>query len=172
MADAMRLRIMKALTAVIERATVANGFKHDLTERVFRGRLFYGDKDPVPMVSILETPLQPATQDRPPDSTEQSDIWELVIQGWADDDAKNPTDSAYNLAADVRKTLADEKVRASHRTPSGPPANDLLGLGRDVLNIKIGQPVCRPPDDLSAKAYFWITIRLTLAEDLSNPYAE
>lgn len=172
MADALRLRIMKALTAVIERARIADGFKHDLEGRVFRGRLFYGEKDPVPMISILETPLQPATTPRPPDSQTQADTWELVIQGWVDDDRLNPTDPAYNLAADVRKTLSDEKDRASRRTPGGPPANDLLGLGNDVLNITIGQPVCRPPDDLSAKAYFWITVRLTLAEDLSNPYAE
>ena len=54
----------------------------------------------------------------------------------------------------------------------GGAAFDLLGMGNDVVDLRIDAPVCRPPDDLSPKAYFWLPIRLTLAEDLHNPYAE
>ena len=46
----------------------------------------------------------------------------------------------------------------------------ILGLGRQVTKLYIGPGVVRPPDEVSAKAYFWLTITLDLAEDLEHPY--
>lgn len=83
-----------------------------------------------------------------------------------DDDRENPTDPAHVFMADVKKRLAMERKKAaSHK-----PEDGILGLGNAVINMYIGAGVVRPPDDVSAKAYFWLTITLDLAEDMEEPY--
>lgn len=53
MADPLRLRILKALTAEFEQMTDANG--ESMAGKVFRGRDHFGNDDPLPMISILES---------------------------------------------------------------------------------------------------------------------
>jgi hypothetical protein len=40
-------------TEALKEITVANGYAHDLATSAFRGRVIFGENDPVPMVSIL-----------------------------------------------------------------------------------------------------------------------
>ena len=49
-----RLRIMRKLTEILSGITPANGYKHDLASKVFRGRMFVTVNSPLPMVSIME----------------------------------------------------------------------------------------------------------------------
>ena len=163
--DPERLRVLQRLTEVVERVQIANGFKHDLLGKVFRGRIMFGEKDPIPMVSILEVPVPLAQVEGAPDNPARTGPWELIIQGFTEDDYQNPTDPAHRLAADVIKALAIEK------RDNGPNFR-LLEMGDTVLKLHIGVYVCRPPDDLSPKAYFWLPIKLTLAEQLDKPYAD
>lgn len=170
----LRLRILEAITAALKEITPANGYKYDLSENVFRGRMWYGEDDPLPLVSILEEPLPinqyMAGQGPRGDGSESKGSWALMIQGFVEDDKFNPTDPAHYLLADVKKRLAI----ARKRSVSAHAHNryNLLGMGGAVENLIIGAGVVRPPDyDVSSKAYFWLTITLTVVEDLEDPYA-
>jgi len=169
LSNPLRLEIHKRLTAVLEEITVANGYAVDLEGKVFRGRAIYGESDPLPMVSILEVPIPIDQRPAPGDSTYGSGGWELMVQGFAADDRDNPTDPAHIMLADVKKRLATERKKLSWGPTQGSTAG-ILGLGRTITNFAIGPGVVRPPDEISAKAYFWLTIELELAEDLEDPY--
>lgn len=179
--DPFRLRVLKALSASLEEITPANGYKHDLTGAVFRGRdLFGGEDDPIPMVSILEPPLPIDQLVSPPLAKESIGDWDLLLQGFVKDDLKNPCDPAYLLLADVKRRLVVEKSRAINAIPgrlgSGTP--DPLGLGKNVNGVSnfvrelvIGPGVVRPPGDgISDKAYFWLNLTIKIAEDISQPF--
>lgn len=170
--DPLRLRILKRMTAALLEISTTEDYKNSLgpTEqwpegKVFRGRVWFGaDSDPLPLVAILETPLQPEQIPSPPDSPERTGEWELTIQGFVEDDGGNPTDPAHYLAADVIRRLAVEKKKNRDF--------DLFGMGEDVIGLSIGAPVVRPPDELSAKAYFWLPVTLRIAENLEEPYGK
>jgi len=181
--DPFRLRVMKALTAVIQGVSPNDSnsdpdrpaYVNDLSQCVFRGRNLFGTNDPVPMIAILETPIALDQIEPPEESPKSKGLWDISIQGFAKDDKDNPTDPAYVLAADVIMALAHAKA-APNRTRSGTgKAEPLLGIvapnGKPaILDLRIGSPVCRPPDEISGKAYFWLGITLEIAEDLEKPY--
>lgn len=162
--DPFRLRVLKGLTDCLKGITEDNGYAHDLSQAVFRGRIAYGDNDPLPMVSILEAPL-PLEQIMA-NAGEPGAVgpWEILIQGFVDDDPKNPTDPAYHLEAEVRAALA--KARQA-----GARAYNIFGVGACLTDLQIGAPVVRPADELSAKAYFWLPITLLIVETLDDPYS-
>lgn len=163
MSDPFRLRVLKALTTCLEGITPANGYTHDLSGKVFRGRDIFGEDDPLPLVCILE-----AIEEKPQVPTPQAGVhstgpWELQIQGFVQDDYYNPTDPAHHLMAEVKKRLVEERTRDR--------GNDILGMGGKVKDISISHGVVRPADEVSAKAYFWLRISLGLVENLLDPYA-
>lgn len=164
-----RLEVLKRLTAELEKITTANGFQHDLEGKVFRGRNMFGEKDPVPMVSILEVPLPEDQIEPAADSTTYDGPWELVVQGFTRDDKDNPTDNAHYLLADVRRRLAEMKKEERHHNLLGP----WTGRARQaspIINLRIGPGVVRPPDEVSYYAYFWLTIHLHVVDDLTAPF--
>ena len=165
--NVLRLQVQKNLSAILAEISVANGYTIDIpAEHIFRGRAIFGSSDPVPMLSILEVPIPLDQRPAPKDSDLSSGAWELMIQGWVQDDKLNPTDPAHPLMADVKKRLALERKKALELDD---PEDGILGLGNHVTGLRIGPGVVRPPDQLSAKAYFWLTITLDLAEDLADP---
>lgn len=162
MADPFRLRILKALTAVIESITPANGYVHDLADSVFRGRDMFGEDDPLPMVSILEA-IEQAEDTPPPESSPKfTGPWELQIQGFVIDDPQNPTDPAHLLMAEVKQRIVQERTRDRQY--------NILGMEGRVTGLRISPGVVRPADEVSSKAYFWLRITIELVEDLSDPY--
>lgn len=164
-----RLRVLDALTDCLRNITPANGYAHDLSSAVFRGRAMFGDDDPLPMVSILEPPVAP---DQIASSlADSAGGWDLLVQGFVQDDRLNPTDPAYLLLADVKRALALEQVRREGRMPNPLGMGGGAGSGNEVTGIDIGAGVVRPADDVSAKAYFWLTLTLQVVEDPENPYA-
>ena len=163
--DPYRLRVQKAVSAALKEITPANGYLHDLSAAVFRGRNIFGEPDPLPMVSILEAPIQPDQPKTPDGGATQNGEWELVIQGFAEDDKFNPTDPAHRLLADVKKRLG---IEAKKYVPGKGYAT--FGMGGKLGKLVIGPGVVRPPDEISSKAYFWLTIRLGLVEDMDDPY--
>ena len=162
MADSKRLTILKALTTLLESITIANGYQHTLTGRVLRGHAVIGDR-PLPLVSIIES----FNPDREPDeagghqSRVQKDKWILLVQGWVDDDFDNPTDPAHLLLADVKKCLS--------RLINDDDAE--YCLGGLIVNARIEPGVVRPPDENSAKAFFWLRLQLEVTERLDDPYS-
>ena len=174
MSDPFRLRVLKVLSAALGEITKANGYSHDFTGKVFRGRLYYGSNDPLPMLTILEPPLPPDRVPAPINSSVTKGPWEIIIQGFVPDDRDNPTDPAHFAMADVKKRLAIEAKRKGV-----PPMNmpDPFGMGHGdrksyIENVKIGPGVVRPPEDgVSAKAYFWLTLTLNIVEDNFDPFS-
>lgn len=161
--EPFRLRVLKALTAALEEIVPTNHSKN-LCGSVFRGRDLFGDDDPVPMLSILEAVDEKVLIRPPVDNPVYRGPWELLIQGFVDDDRLNPSDPAEFLLADVKRRLAQEMKRAGRE-------RNILGMGGRVEGIQISQGVVRPPDDLSAKAYFWLRVTLQIVENLADPYA-
>lgn len=162
--DPFRLRVLKALTKTIEGVNPTDGYEHDMRNKVFRGRMRYGPKDPIPMISILEAPIPLDVILSRGANPNSSGDWELLVQGFVKDDPKNPSDPAHHLMAEVKAVLAMEKSRRNGRQP------DMLGMDGRVFEMQIGQGTVRPPDEVSDKAFFWLTLTLRLAETLDKPY--
>lgn len=176
-----KTRVLRALTDALKDIAPSNGYISDLADfeaddgvtvsRVYRGRAWFGDSDPIPMVSILEGAHPADMVAEPPVNTATNEHdWELLIQGFVNDDPTNPTDPAYPLLADVRRRLAIEAKRTSDGMPS------ILGFGlRDgaknsISKLHIGAGVVRPADDVSARAYFWLSIVIRVVDNAAYPY--
>lgn len=160
-----KLETMFRLTALLATITVTNGYLTNLaSSSIFRGRITFGENDPLPMVAFIEPPVPHDILPVPLLSEGRLGQWDIMIQGFVEDDPHNPTDPAYVLVSDVIKCLARHKTSNQGR--------NLLGFGQranTVEDIVIGDEKVRPSDDISAKAYFWLPISLKVAEDLANP---
>jgi len=167
----LRLRVQMALTQVFESIHPGNQYTHDLRGKVFRGRLMFGDSDPLPLVSILETPIAPDQLPQPVDSTVSNGEWDLLIQGFVEDDKAHPTDPAHYLMAEVKQALAIAREKPEVDRQKTGEASHLLGI-KEVTRLQIGAGTVRPADEISATAYFWLNITLGLAEDLLSPYED
>lgn len=178
MSDPFRLRVMKAISASLAEISVAGGYNFDLAGKVFRGRLIYGDNDPVPLISIIEPPLPNEKRNSPYASAVDDGTWEIIIQGFVKDDRDNPTDPAHLAMADVKKKLAQELKRKG--TGPNTRQNDYFGINfgddqrlrkNQIEQFKIGAGVVRPPEEaVSTKAYFWLTLSLKIVEDNLDPF--
>lgn len=163
--DPFRLRVLKALGTALEEITGENGYMFDLRGKVFRGRDTFGNSDPLPMLSILESITEKDVVLSPRGGSTQVVPWELLIQGWTEDDYDNPTDPGHHLMAAVKKRLIQER-KCPRGTGSG-----ILGMCGKIDEIKFSTGVVRPADEVSSKAYFWLKVELLLVEDLLQPYA-
>lgn len=164
----IRLEVLKRMSDLLAtEINGTNGYVSDIGGRVYRGRGFFGDETPLPALSILEAPLPLDQVPTARDNTAQAGPWELVVQGWVKDDRENPTDPAHVLLADVKRCLALERKKTVNWSR---PEDGIFGLGREVTSLYIGPGVVRPPEEISAKAYFWLTITLDIAEDMEEPY--
>lgn len=164
-ADPFRLRVLKALTAVIENVGQQADDINNLQGVVFRGREWFGDDEPLPMVSLLEPPL---SVDRLPSTEANPDTfgdWDILVQGWVKDDKKNPCDPAYQLCAEVIRVVALEREKWR-----GPGKRNLLGEGDSITEIVIGSPIVRPPDTTSMRACFYLILTLRISETLTDPF--
>jgi hypothetical protein len=164
-----RLKFLQGLTSVLQGVTPANGFFHDLSDKTFRGRLTFGDSDPIPLVSIIEPPLMPPNSPTPLGAGVRKVSWDLIVQGFADDDIANPTDPAHMLLAEVKIVLAQE-VAKLQGTPC--PANEIMfGVPRKrIVSFESEIGFVRPSDDISSKAYFWLPLHIVVLENWLNPY--
>lgn len=177
MTDPVKLQIAKAVTSGFKTITPANGYVSDLsdydpgdgvtTSRVYRGRAFFGEGDPVPMVSVLEAGFEDEmVNDTVADKPSSQYWWPLIVQGWALDDKENPTDPVYVLLADVRKYLATEMKR---RDPQG----DTSFFGLDsklVTGVRFSGGRVRPSSESSAYAGFHMILELCIMDKADKPY--
>lgn len=193
-ADPFELRVLKALTASLQQITPANGYVFDLssfnpgdgvtTSRVYRGITWFGESHPIPMLSILEGANPADEVAEPPIVTAGGEVdWDLMVQGWVDDDPQNPTDPARVLLADVRRRLAYEAAR---RLVNDPTERDIFGLRGDweatnpgetygsrnrLTGLRFGAGVVRPADEVSSRAWFWLTVTPRIFVNPAFPYA-
>jgi len=163
-----RLQILRALSEGFHGLTWTDekGKTWDLGDSVFRGRVVFGDDDPLPMLSILENPMQPQGSFSGPGGAVVKQPWELVIQGFVKDDKRHPTDPAHYLLAAVKAKLIEH--RRTRNVVSG--QYDILGMNGKVDSLTFDPGVVRPPDETSSVAHFWLTLYLELVEDVTKPY--
>ena len=167
MTDSVRLGIAKQLSVYLAtEVSIANGYLHDLANAVFRGRLWFSNDDPLPMLSILEG----LTPDRNPVTAGwgqdlQSDKWILLIQGWVLDDHDNPTDPAHQLMGDVKKALGKLRKQLADMQFAGSGT-----AFENVVEIGIEPGVVRPPDLISVRAYFWLRAVVQIVEEVDSPF--
>lgn len=157
MSDPFDLQVLRALTDSLAAIATADGYRHDMAGRVFRGRMLFSDSDPVPMISVNQPPGIPEDFEVPSGSAAMKHTLEVIIQGFVDDDYENPTDPAFYLLDDVRRRLAWERKREE--------GFNVLGFGARVT-LTVGQGVVRSPDaDVSDRAFFWLPVTLEFAEE-------
>lgn len=174
-----RLQVLRALTTALKEITPGNGYQSNLADvvegdgvtvpHVYRGRAWFGEGDTLPLVSILEG-VDPASDvAEPPMDTATGEFdWPLIVQGFVEDDSANPTDPAYTLLADVRKRFAVEVKRRSVDTTE----RLILGFPESrITMMSIGAGVVRPADDVSAKAWFWLSLTLRIIDRADDPFA-
>ena len=160
--DPFRLRVLKRMCEALEEIHPGNGYIHDLRNAAFRGRDAFGDNDPVPMVCLLESIEEDEQVPSPTTAAQNYGPWTIQVQGFVTDDRRNPTDPAHRLMAEVKKRLVEERRRER--------GMDILGLGSRITDLAISRGIVRPADEISDKAYFWLRVRLTLVENLADPY--
>lgn len=171
--DPFRLTVLKAVTEQLKTVQPANGYMHDLSDmtdragrtvaRVSRGRVRFGDSDPMPLVAILEDPRAIEATNAKDETPIAANKLRLLIQGFVQDDKDNPLDPAYHLSADAISALVRAKADRFN----------ILGMGGRITAISIGQPVHRPgQDEISSTAYFVFGVTLTMIEDLERPRGE
>lgn len=165
-----RLDILKKLTAHLEGITISNGYAHDLAGKVYRGRERFGENftSRLPFLSILEAKATDYGNFADEEQVVRQDDWVLLVQGWVNDDPRNPTDPAYELVADVEKRLA--MIIEHDSRGIDPKYPGVYRLGGMIAKLTVAQPVVRPPEDaISDKAFFFLPIRVGLKVDLRNP---
>lgn len=159
MADSYRLTVMKALTALLEDITVANGFDYNLAGCVFRGRSVFGADSPPTMVSILEAP-RPDGNFFTTDQQARNESWLLLVQGFCPDEKENPSDPVYQLADAVETQLHKINALTGYGEPKHP---QYYRLGNQIADAKVNPPIVRPPStDISPRAFFYLPLQLTL----------
>lgn len=164
-----RLDVLKALTAHLEGITKDNGYPYDMKGKVYRGRDRFGADfvSRLPFLSILEAKATDYGNFANEEQTVRLDDWVLLVQGWVPDDARNPTDPAYDLVATVESRLAMLIAKDEDGRPMYP---GVYRLGEMVATLTLAQPVVRPPEEgLSDTAFFFLPVRVGLKVDIRNP---
>lgn len=181
MSDSKRLRILKLYNAwLAQEITIANGYKHNLTGAVLRGRAFYTDDDPDTTVSIIENPAPDrnrrlAGTNDDAGSGKGNERWELLLEGRVKENPAYPCDAAYELMADVKKATA--KLFLQETSDAGltidmgdgdtPRAYYLGGL---TTGMEYEPGTVRPPEHPTEKAFFWMRVILKFTERVNDPY--
>lgn len=157
-----RLHVLRTLTDHLRTITPDNGYQHDLSEAVFRGRQQFGSGDPIPMVSILQSPRNEPPLQSPGQGTVQHGPLDLLLQGFVADDHEHPTDPAELLLADVKLALGELRDRIAKA-----PRMHWEG----IEDLEFDQGICRPPDaEISSLAFFWLSVRLSFTDNARDPY--
>lgn len=167
MDEPYRLQILKRLTAHLEGINGIDPYYHDVKGKVFRGVAMFGANTPLPCLSILEGKASDYGNFADELQTVRLDSWLLLVQGWVNDDVRNPTDPGYYLAADVTRRLSDIIALNEHGKPKYSGVYLLNGL---ISSLTVAAPIVRPPEDnLSTKAFFYLPIQVGLKSDLTKP---
>lgn len=178
-----KLKLLKALSAHLEGINPTETllspdtgeqvpYGYDLRGKVFRGRTVFGDEVKVPFLAILEAPRQIDPNGGGEAALVQNEGWTILIQGFATDDAKHPSDPAYTLLAYVQERLS----RITQEQPSGGRGGAFplsWRLGGLATEVRYQIPIVRPgKDDVSDTAYFYMPISLGVITDLTKPFVE
>lgn len=169
-----KLALMKRLTEHLEGVGAAwdPDCPYELTDQVYRGRVVFGDEVEPPFIAILEAPRQITPSGGGSANLVQDEDWTLLIQGFAPDDPKHPTDPAYQLLAWVQKRMSRITVEKKSGGRGGEYPSEWR-LGGMVANVRYQIPIVRPgKDDVSDTAYFYMPISVGTVTDLTQPFVQ
>lgn len=145
---------------------------YDMTDRVYRGRVLFGDEEQPPFLVLLEAPRQLEPGGAGEARLQIDEDWTLLIQGFATDDRKNPLDPAYDLLAWTQMRLSRITQASKHGGRGGLYGQEFR-LGGLVADIRFQIPIVRPgKDDISGTAYFYMPISVGTVTDLSMPFVQ
>lgn len=176
-----KLAIMKALTVHLQGITpdwidlppemAGEVCPFDLSAKVFRGRLEFGDEVQNPFLAILEAPRQLDPNGAGVDLVQDED-WTVLIQGFANEDQKNPLDPAYSLLAWTQMRMARITAEKKNGGRGGLYPNEWR-LGGLVASVRYQIPIVRPgKDGVSDTAYFYMPISVGNVTDLTMPFVQ
>lgn len=162
--DPKQLRILKKLTAHLERTPGYDGIK------VIRGKGTITVREAEDTLSLLEAPRALFENSAGWGGFKHTGPWSLLLQGWPKDDAEKPSDPAYLLKAAVEPHLA---MIVSNDDPQGRERKDkLFNLGGDISKLEMGQGIVRPVSNdqgNSRLAEFFIPLLVEIQTDKLNP---
>lgn len=182
MNDPKQLAVLKKLTTLLEGINPTNvdpkwalngeapqNYTIDLRGKVFRGKTEFGQEVALPAFSLLEA-LVPLPANAVGDGRLKRGDWQLLLQGFAENDMANPADPAYYLKAAAELRLS--RVIAQREQSSQALFPDDFMLGNMITGLIIGQGVVRPPDkNVSTTAFFYIPLVVEMVTNTGNPYA-
>lgn len=162
--EPLQVTILRAMKEAFETNIVeGNEFHSTLGPNCFIGRSRFSDRDPLPMLSILEVPLPP--EERRASRQTGSSVsgkWELFIQGFIEDDGDRDTGfetrKAYCMRDDVLCVLEKERKKLTGHTRS----EYIFGIKR-IHDMHFDRGVVRPDDERSATSYFWVPLTIDIA---------
>lgn len=172
----VQLVVLKRLTTHLAGMTAAGGYGFDMAGRVFRGRTLLGAETGLPALTILEAPDSNLGSPADEAGLVRDGLWPLFVQGFVEDDKRNPLDPVYEFKAAVQRRLAEITAERNGQ-PEYPAIHRLGGL---IEEMRVGLGVARPPQqNVSDKAFFWlpVTIRMRFnsrrptmtVDDVENP---
>lgn len=177
-----KLAIMKALTAHLQGITpdwvdlpsamAGETCPFDLSESVFRGRLEFGEDIKTPFIALLEAPRQLDPLGAGVGRLLHDEAWNLLVQGFAKEDRRNPLDPAYEMLAWTQMRLARITTPARNGSRGGLYPSEWR-LGNLAVEISYQIPIVRPgKDTVSDTAYFYMPISIGMVTDLTMPFIE
>lgn len=146
-------------------------YAFDLSKSVYTGKMIFGEEVRYPAVAILEAPQMIPGLFAGEGGKKRKDQVQLLIQGFSDADnrADDPTSPAYELMAAVETRLS--RVTAMHRGAGVARFPEDHLLGGLLHEFMINKGVVRPPEEkVSAKAYFYLPVTMSLSVEPGNPY--
>lgn len=145
---------------------------YDLSKSIFRGRTVFGEEVKPPFIAILEAPRQINPNGGGEGKLMQDEDWTLLIQGFAVDDKKHPSDPAYDLLAWVQMRMARITTETTNGSTGGKyPAE--FRLGGLAAGVRYQIPIVRPgKDDVSETAYFYMPISVGVVTNLQQPFTQ
>lgn len=181
MADPKQLRVLKKLVAHLEGINPTNvdpatgaAYDIDLRGRVFRGRSLLTIDDAEDAISILEFPRQELVSPVGDHGIVRQLSWQIMLQGWPQDDPENPSDPAYAMLAKCEMRLARLVAQKSNGRGAMYPDEYMLGLHdgqHELTTLSIAPGVVRPPEDAASRlAMFYMPLVLGVRVDVANPY--
>ncbi len=152
--------------------TTTRPYALDLRKNVLIGVSVVGQNQKVPFLGILEPPV-PTTlfQFAAEEGKLRKEPFQVLIQGFARDDKRQPTVPAYILAAQVIARLG--RVIATNPRNGNPlyPSEYMLGDPKLIIGLRLGQEIVRPPTaNVSPTAFFYLPVVVDMALDVTKPY--
>ncbi|QXV72270.1 tail completion protein [Acidovorax phage ACF1] len=149
--------IAQHITTILQTITPTNGYKTEIGQTVYRGRLRH-DEDRVPYAVLIEG------EDRPVDHSGLADVLisqNYTIGGYVKCDPDNPNDAAHDVIADIKKAIFSSDL--GWKTPA--PGSRGQGQGR-VKSLKYRGRDIGPRADGQGIVFAVVHITVEFAENL------